>query len=644
MAGTTTLGEAQIPIRATLDQLDSDLSNAKSKVASAMQNVQNVGKVAGTAVAMAFTGATVAVTAWAKVAGDASKLAPMRDAFERNTKTVDENTNAVINNSETILQAMKDASHGMMSEAELMAGYNEAILLGGKEQAQLYIDLLPHSYRIAAEAGKEMTLVQDELSLGTARQSAEVLNNNGVIVKAEEVYKAYAESLGKTVDELTAAERQAAFGAGTINSLNEKFKDAPEVVETAAMKIDQFKVSMENTRDEIGTKSLEAFDSFAEAGLLIAEKILPILVEKFDEIIPVITNIASGIADFVKSIIDGQEPIDTFKTLISELFPKDTADIINGVLTEFGEWWEIIKQISDPIADFIEQNVKLQDVLIVLAIAIGSVVLPMLWGIITAAAPLIGTFLLMVGVVAALRTAWEKDFLGIRSAATDAWEKIKPALEQLKEWLGENIPKAIETLRQWWENTLLPAMENVQNWIEQNLVPLFEALGELLEVTLGIAITAAAGFWQNVLQPALEDFIVIAKDAWDWLKNKLTPAFGGISDAIGKVVDWIKNLTEKLKDIKLPDWLTPGSPTPFEIGLLGIGEALQKLSSTRLPAFKAGLELTEPDLGMLSSINGSQQPSSQTQHNYNITANYKYQDEMTLTDQLKIMNLLGGVA
>ena len=38
-------------------------------------------------------------------------------------------------------------------------------------------------------------------------------------------------------------------------------------------------------------------------------------------------------------------------------------------------------------------------------------------------------------------------------------------------------------------------------------------------------------------------------------------------------------------EVELPEWLKPGSPTPFEIGLKGIGTELQNLSKMTIPNF-----------------------------------------------------------
>ena len=43
---------------------------------------------------------------------------------------------------------------------------------------------------------------------------------------------------------------------------------------------------------------------------------------------------------------------------------------------------------------------------------------------------------------------------------------------------------------------------------------------------------------------------------------------------------FVLNYPETLRNLKLPDWLTPGSPTPLEMGIHGINDALGDLIGT----------------------------------------------------------------
>lgn len=219
-----------------------------------------------------------------------------------------------------------------------------------------------------------------------------------------------------------------------------------------------------------------------------------------------------------------------------------------------------------------------------------------------------------------LKGFWEETLLPALQTFW-AWvqETVFPLLQTLWDWLEINIPAAIETLKSFWEETLLPALQSVWAWIDENLIPLFTALGELFDVTLTLAVTAMAGLWEKTLKPALEavwkyideNVVPIFEEIGKYLDETLKPimedvgtfltdtwkgAWEGIGTAIQTVIGWIGTLTEALKNVTLPDWMTPGSPTPFEIGLLGIGDAMRELSTMRVPQLAAefqGLYSTE---------------------------------------------------
>ena len=132
---------------------------------------------------------------------------------------------------------------------------------------------------------------------------------------------------------------------------------------------------------------------------------------------------------------------------------------------------------------------------------------------------------------------------------------------------------------------MLPAITAVWNFLTVDMMPVWEALAELLTTVVGVAITALQGLWENVLLPALktaggwieEHLFPIFDSFREWL-DKVSTGVGGVQGAIESVVGWIKGLTDSLKNIKLPDWLTPGSPTPFQIGLEGIARAMKDLN------------------------------------------------------------------
>ena len=324
----------------------------------------------------------------------------------------------------------------------------------------------------------------------------------------------------------------------------------------------------------------------------------------------------------------------TLNSLFSDpAFQAGLQNFIDGLSRFASKAVEAIPQIIDWFkrlgAWFGENEGVIVGILAALGAAVAvfvyTTVLPAVASAIIAMAPVLLVMAAIALVAYIVYQAWTNNWGGIQDKLKAVWAAIQPIFQTLKTWLETNIPIAIQKLADFWNNVLLPAIKIVWDWIQTNLFPLFEALAELLEVTVGLAITALAGFWQNVLQPAVQDMfewfndklMPVLKTVAEWLSDKLKPAFEGISKAIEAVVGWIKDFTDKLKNIKLPDWLTPGSPTPFETGLWGIQDALKAVANTALPKFHAQLEFDNvPSTVMKANVGVDGQTTGNT---YNTT-------------------------
>jgi hypothetical protein len=180
----------------------------------------------------------------------------------------------------------------------------------------------------------------------------------------------------------------------------------------------------------------------------------------------------------------------------------------------------------------------------------------------------------------------------LQPALQAVWQFLQanviPILQQVWDWLSVNLPPAIQALADFWSNVLQPALQRVWQFLTVDMLPVWEALGDFLGVAIPLAIKAVQGAWQNILKPVLDAI-------WKFLDTYIIPVFqawwesiGGLRGAIEAVVGWIRNMTDALRNVQLPDWLTPGSPTPFETGLRGIADALSEINRMGLPAFMTG--------------------------------------------------------
>lgn len=111
----------------------------------------------------------------------------------------------------------------------------------------------------------------------------------------------------------------------------------------------------------------------------------------------------------------------------------------------------------------------------------------------------------------------------------------------------------------------------------------------------------------------VEESIQKIADAFNKIKfPDLPDGLGDLGAAFMQLVD----LMGQLSLIQLPDWLTPGSPTPLEIGLRGITNAVRQLSTTALPPLRV-------ELGKVSGMMSPTQMLS-TAYNNNYTDARQY--------------------
>lgn len=68
-------------------------------------------------------------------------------------------------------------------------------------------------------------------------------------------------------------------------------------------------------------------------------------------------------------------------------------------------------------------------------------------------------------------------------------------------------------------------------------------------------------------------------------------AIEGIGRAIADVITWVSNLGSSFGRLRIPDWLTPGSPTPFELGIRGISSAMRDSVGGVMPQYQSALSM-----------------------------------------------------
>lgn len=538
----TQLGEAYVPIRATLDKLEGDLAEAKSKISGVVSGLATVGKAAVTA---GITVATTAITGLGLALGFSLTQAMANEQQQASLAAVIASTGNAAN---LTLEEVNDLASGF---TDLGQGSDDAALgiieIGLRAQTvakEDFPDFIQASFDLGAVMGDTaaaatlLARAQDDPVAAMGR-----LQRSGIL---------FSESLQQQIKDMTEAGDVAGAAALIMDRVAEATGgQAQAQAETLAGKWAILKGRLGEAAEAIGTK------------------LLPFLTDLFERVIapniPVVETIADLIGEFFDRIAAGFSVAQALPALVTEiglalgLTGEQAADLgqrVSDVIQWFTDLGLKIQEIVAAVqpyletaAEWITQNVKLQDVLIALGVAIAAFVIPAIASVVAAAAPIVAIFLGVIAVALLLRTAWEENWGGIQEKTAAVWAAVQPLLAQAREWLEVNIPVALEALRTFWVDTAWPAIQKAVEVVWPIIQAIFNAYVFYVEnifiPTVKNLWTQWTTVWWPAIQQAIADFWAFAEpilaDAKDFILNTLIPA----------VVDlWTKWTTEWWPDIE----------------------------------------------------------------------------------------------
>ena len=153
-----------------------------------------------------------------------------------------------------MLQAMKTATAGTISEMELMQKFNEGALLG--LPLDRFDEMLTIARGAAQATGQSMDLMLSSVVTGLGRQSKLMLDNLGILIDVGTANENYAKSIGKTADQLTDQEKKQAFVNEALNAGAENLEKLGGVSETSVDKFGQLNASFEDLKVRVGDELL----------------------------------------------------------------------------------------------------------------------------------------------------------------------------------------------------------------------------------------------------------------------------------------------------------------------------------------------------------------------------------------------------
>jgi len=168
------------------------------------------------------------------------------------------------NNASIAIRKLRDATDGTLSSFDLFQQANNAMVLGVTKNSDEMARMFDMAQRLGDSLGKDVKLSVESLITGIGRQSRLMLDNIGIIVKADKAYKNYAKEIGKTADTLTDSEKKQAFMNAALEAGREKLKFLPNETQDANKSFQQLNAAMSDLSVEIGKAFLPTAVSLAD--------------------------------------------------------------------------------------------------------------------------------------------------------------------------------------------------------------------------------------------------------------------------------------------------------------------------------------------------------------------------------------------
>jgi len=478
----------------------------------------------------------------------------------------------------------------MVSNRDLMMSFNQAAGLVSTDFAVQLPDAMQYLGKVAAGTGEDMGFMLDSLVKGVGRVSPAILDNLGIQVAVAEATDRAAEMFGVEASALDKSQIQAGMMNVVLEKLAENTASMPDVTETAAAKMARFKATLQDVKDKAGVALLPVLTTITTTFGNLADRYLPPVLGLLENIAPAIELVAKAFGFLVDGDVDGfiealwfgvEKAAEVFGLSADQA--ASLADVVLTLRDHVQAALDVVLPFVESAWEWISENVELQDVLIALGAAIAAVVLPALWSIITAAAPVIAVFIAAVAIVALLRKAWESDFLGLRTFVLDTLEKITA-------WWAEHGEAIMAKAREIWETAV-----EVFSWFGAQFAGVFQAFKLAFEGDW-------RGFGEKLRQVWDEVWAkirAIGETAWDTIRNFFTNTDWG---AVGRGIleGMARGITQGVDIIRDAARDAAQAALDAAMGFLGIGspsrEAMEQIGLPFIQGIGAGMEYALPAL------------------------------------------------
>lgn len=254
------------------------------------------------AVTVALAAAGVALYGFYKLGARGAEIQNSLEAFNNIVGGLEDSTD--------VLNGLRKATRGTVSDAELMRlsvaalqGQStefKGVLLQNVDGVSNLGRVFDITARAARASGQNVEIVREKFLTGLRLQSKLRLDDIGVTVRAEEANEKYAKSLNKAATALTEAEKKQAFLNEALSQLDKIAAEAP--INTLQDALARVPATFQNLKDKVALLVLPIFKPIAE----VVSKIITIIIEGFNHLIyflaPIFKVIGAIISETFKTV------------------------------------------------------------------------------------------------------------------------------------------------------------------------------------------------------------------------------------------------------------------------------------------------------------------------------------------------------
>lgn len=163
-----------------------------------------------------------------------------------------------------IVQSVKAASLGTISELDIISSANRAMMLGVSANADQLANLMEVAALRARAMGLSTTQAFNDIVTGIGRQSPLILDNLGIVIDSNTVYEEYAQKIGDADGVLTEYQKTQALLNQVLETGNQLIAEQGDLVVDNAAIWEQLDANFENSGNNFKKFIGEVFTPYAE--------------------------------------------------------------------------------------------------------------------------------------------------------------------------------------------------------------------------------------------------------------------------------------------------------------------------------------------------------------------------------------------